>query len=149
MSNQLIQSQFQCSWDVERFFIWRSYCFQSALAQFSNSRMWLYEKKKQLPIEWIIVHFTSTQQNNNFYSWILLMMVMLIMKVNLMGAKDLLLIARNEFHGVGAIFQANKRRNDCGRTDTLNRWIDHKEVNSILKAVMSCQFSIQQSARGF
>ena len=60
-----------------------------------------------------------------------------------MGPKDLLLIVCNEFCGIGAIVLLNEKRNDCGSAEAQNRLIDHTELNSISKVVMSCQFSVQ------
>ncbi len=64
-----------------------------------------------------------------------------------MGPKDLLLIGFNEFCGIGAIVLLNERRNDCGWADAQDRLIDHTELNSILKIIMSCQFSVQHRVR--
>lgn len=66
-----------------------------------------------------------------------------------MGPEDLLLIACNEFRGIEAIVLLNERRNDCGQAEEQNRLIDHTELNSILKLVMSCQFSVRRCVNGF
>ncbi len=66
-----------------------------------------------------------------------------------MGPKDLPLITCNEFCGVGAIVLLNEKRNDCGWAEEQNRLIDHTELNSILKVVMSCQFSVQHCVSEF
>lgn len=42
-----------------------------------------------------------------------------------------------------AIVLLNEKRNDCGWAEAQNRLIDHTEMNSILRVVMSCQFSVQ------
>ena len=60
-----------------------------------------------------------------------------------MGPKDLSLIACNEFCGVEAIVLLNEKRNDCGWPEVQHRLIDHTELNSILKVIMSCQISVQ------
>ena len=46
-----------------------------------------------------------------------------------MGPEDPILIACNEFCGVGAIVLRNEKRNERGRAEAQNRLIDHTELN--------------------
>lgn len=46
-----------------------------------------------------------------------------------MGPEDPILIACNEFCGVGAIVLLNEKRNERGRAEAQNRLIDHTELN--------------------
>ena len=66
-----------------------------------------------------------------------------------MSPKDLILIACNEFCGIGPIVLLNEKRNDCEWPEVQHRLIDHTELNSILKVVMSCQISVQHRANVF
>lgn len=53
------------------------------------------------------------------------------------------MIAFNEFCGIGAIVLLNEKRNGCGSAEAQYRLIDHAELNSILKVLMSCLYFIQ------